>query len=241
MLFTVAICDDDKVFCRQLNDMVESYLKELGIKYQILIYNTVQNIRYELAEGMIFDVLFLDLKFPLEQRDGVYLGNYLRDTLQNDYSQIIYISGIEGYAMQLFESRPLNFLLKPIRKDKLQKTLDKVMYLQDINKKIFTYTFGSKEFRLELGEILYFESEGRKIKIVCKGGKEYSYNGKISNVYEKLKDSKFFSPHKSFVVNYHAVEQWSRDELILLDGERIPVSRNKISEVRELQLKYERG
>lgn len=240
-MFIVAICDDDEVFCDELNRIVESHLQNLGIKYQILIYTTVQNIIYDLSEGAIFDLLFLDIVFTLEKNDGVYLGNYLRETLKNDYSQIVYVSSWKKYAMKLFENRPMNFLVKPLDKQKVQKTIDKVLYLQNINKKTYSYCFGTKEYRLELKKILYFESKGRKVRIVCGGGEEYSYNGKISSVYEELKHNNFFQPHKSFVVNYYAVEQWSRDELILLNGDHIPISRNKVAEVRELQLRYERG
>lgn len=240
-MFIVAICDDDEVFCEELNRMVENYLQNLGVKYQILIYTTVQNIMYDLSEGAMFDLLFLDIVFTLEKNDGVYLGNYLRETLKNDYSQIVYVSAKEEYAMQLFENRPLNFLLKPIDERKVQKTIDKVLYLQNINRKTFTYFFGTKEHRLELRKILYFESKGRKVRIVCSDGNEYGYNGKISSVYEELKDHHFFSPHKSYVVNYYAVEQWSRDELTLVNGESIPISRNKVEEMKRLQLRYERG
>lgn len=239
-MFTIAICDDNKIFCEDFSEMIKRHLDYLGIAYEIFVYHRIQNIRYDLSEGTVFDLLFLDIVFVTEKDNGVELGNYLRETLENEYSQIVYVSSRESYAMELFESRPLNFLIKPLEEAKVVKVLDKVIRIQNIGKKIFTWHFSSKEYRLELRKIIYFRSEGRKIRIVCVDGKEYFYYAKISAIYRELCDSQFFSPHKSYVVNYHAVGQWHRNELVMINGDRIPISRNKEAEMREIQLHYEK-
>lgn len=238
-MFSVAICDDDTVFCEQCKGWISDDLKIMGVEYQILVYNSIRNITYDIMDGIVFDALFLDIEFPKEDDNGVELGVNLRDILKNEYTQIVYVSSVEAYAMRLFQARPVEFLTKPLDLAKLQKTLEKIIYLQRINKKTFKYSFGSKEHRLQLGNILYFESVGRKVKIACRNQKVYSYNGRISDVYETLKENEFFSPHKSYVVNYHAVEQWSRTDLILVDGSIIPVSRNRVPEMREIQFRKE--
>ncbi len=238
-MYSIAICDDDRVFCDQLNCMVESYLTMLGIEYQIVLYNNIENISYDVSDGIVFDILFLDIEFPEEHNNGVYLGQYLRRLQENDYTEIVYVSSNETYAMQLFEIRPFDFLIKPLDGDRVRKTLDKVLYLHNINRKTFTYCFGAKKYCLELGKILYFESVGRKINIVSAENKVYSYNGKISDIIKELGANKFFSPHKSYVVNYYAVEQWSRNKLTMINGDTIPVSRNKATEIHNLQIRYE--
>lgn len=219
--------------------MIERHLNSIGITYEIFVYHRVQNIRYDLSEGTVFDLLFLDIVFVSEKDNGVELGNYLRETLENEYSQIVYVSGKEGYAMRLFDSRPLNFLIKPLDEKKVANVLDKVIRIQNVGKKLFTWFSSSKEYRIELRKILYFRSEGRKIRIVCSDGEEYFFYGKISAICRELHDSQFFSPHKSYVVNYYAVEQWHRNELVMTNGDRIPISRNKEAEIRKMQLRCE--
>ncbi len=238
-MYSIAICDDDKVFSDQLYCMLENYLNMLGIDYQIVLYNNIENISYDFSDGIVFDILFLDIEFPKEENNGIYLGHYLRKLQENDYTEIVYVSSKEAYAMQLFEIRPFDFLIKPLDGDHVRRTMDKMLYLQNINRKTFTYCFNAKKYCLELGKILYFESVGRKINIVSSEGGVNSYNGKISDIIEELKANKFFSPHKSYVVNYYAVEQWSRNKLTMINGDTIPVSRNKATEIHNLQLKYE--
>lgn len=239
-MFSVAICDDNDVFCKGLAGMIKRHLDSVRVEHEIFIYHRLQNIRYDFLEGVIFDILFLDIVFETEAESGDELGNYLRNTLENEYSQIVYVSGKENYAMKLFDSRPFQFLIKPLDNKKLDTILDKVIEIQNTGKELFAYNFSGKEYRLELRKILYFRSEGRKIKIICADDEEYFYYGKISNVYRELEDRKFFSPHKSYVVNYYAVARWSRNELIMVNGDYIPVSRNKETEVQAMQFKYER-
>lgn len=237
-MFTIAICDDDRIFCDQLEYMVKDYMKDMGIEYEVLVYYSIQNISYDVMENMVYDMLFLDIEFPKEEKDGVYLGNYLRKMQGNNYSQIVFVSSKEEYAMQLFQIRPMDFLIKPLDILKLNATLERALYLQNVGKKVFTYYFGTREYRVEISKILYFESNGRKIKIVCNDNSEFRYNGKIADAYSQLCDSKFFSPHKSFLVNYYAIEQWNRKMIKMVNGDCIPVSRNKMDEMHELQLKY---
>lgn len=240
-MFTIAICDDNKEFCREFSAILKRHLDSRRIEHEICVYYRLKNIRYDLSEGAVFDLLFLDIVFMKEEDNGVGLGNYLRETLKNEYSQLVYVSSWENYAIQLFDSDPLNFLIKPVNEEKLAKVLDKAIKLQNIGKKIFTCNIGGKEIRIELYKILYFRSEKRKVRIVCSNGEEYFYYGKISTVQEELADSSFFSPHKSYSVNYYGVEQWRKNEITMKNGDCIPISRNKETQIREMQLMYEGG
>ncbi len=67
-----------------------------------------------LAEEAPVDLLFLDIKFE-DGMDGIAVGKELRADLKNEITQIVYISGLESYAMQLFQNRPMDFLLKPVK------------------------------------------------------------------------------------------------------------------------------
>lgn len=240
-MFRVVICDDDAVFCELLEEAILSYLSAHNKKYSVNVYQSVGELQSDLAKGCTIDILFLDIEFAHEKLNGVDLANYIRRNLRDDYIEIVYISSQEKYAMQLFETRPLHFLIKPIRKREVADVLEKVSRIREIRKKFFTYKYRAKRFRVELGAINYFISEGRRIRIVCTSNREFLFNGKISSVLQELDENGFFSPHKSYVVNYYAVEQWGRSELVMRNGDYIPISRNKENEMKALQLKYERG
>ena len=53
--------------------------------------------------------------------------------------QIAYISAKTEYAMELFDYRPINFLQKPLDKEKVLKVIDKYMILREQDNYIFSY------------------------------------------------------------------------------------------------------
>ena len=84
------------------------------------------------------------------------------------------------------------------------------------------------------------KAQAVRMNYTAKDGKEYIFNGKISDIETKLQDCKFFSPHKSYLVNYFAVEQWGASEITLYNDVSIPISRNKGEDLKKMQLRYER-
>lgn len=240
-LLRAAICDDNDVFCGVLKEMIATYFTKCKLEHCINVYHSIESIRFDLSGGSKFDILFLDIEFAKEQEDGVKLAKYIREVLHDEYPEIVYVSGQEKYAMRLFETRPLHFLIKPIDEKEVEDVLEKMTRIREVRKKFFTYKSGTKRNCVELGKILYFGSEGRKVRIVCSDNEEHFFYGKISSVVQELCHDNFFSPHKSYAVNYFCVEQWGRNNLVVSNGDVVPISRNRESEVRSLQMKYERG
>lgn len=240
-MLKVAICDDDDIFCGMLRKMVAIYFARCNIEHSVEIYHSPENIRFDLSEGKMFDVVFLDIEFEEQKEDGVALAKYMREVLRDEYSEIVYVSAQEKHAMKLFQTRPLHFLIKPVEDKEIAHVLDKVVRIREVRQKSFTYKVGTMRYCVELGKILYFDSEGRKVRIVCNDNQEHLFYGKISNIEHELRHDNFFSPHKSYVVNYFCVEQWGKNNLIVSNGDDIPISRNKEAEVRSLRLRYERG
>ena len=52
-MFRVAICDDDMEFCKSFQSMVETCLEDLDIPHKIIVYQSTQNLYYDLEEGVI--------------------------------------------------------------------------------------------------------------------------------------------------------------------------------------------
>ena len=76
-------------------------------------------------------MLFLDIELP--KMNGVAVGQYIRETLKNETIQIAYISSKQEYAMELFEMRPINFLVKPLYEKKIENVIDKFLQLNKID------------------------------------------------------------------------------------------------------------
>ena len=108
----VAVCDDDKVVCSQIENILLQYSKKRCIKIEVdVFYNGEGFLRY-IKEGHNYDLLYLDIEMGLV--NGVEVGKQLRKVYKNYSIEIVYISAKEGYDRQLFDVQPLHFIEKPI-------------------------------------------------------------------------------------------------------------------------------
>lgn len=60
----------------------------------------------------------------------------------------------------------------------------------------------------------------------------------LGEIEEKLASFDIVRVHKSFLVNYKYVQRLETSELLLMGGERVPVSRNKSREIKDGYLRY---
>ncbi len=79
--------------------------------------------------------------------------------------------------------------------------------------------------------ILYFSSEGRKIKIYTTYGEKVFY-GKLRDVFQGISD-RFLSIHNSYIVNPEYVIHYSYDKVELTDGTVLPISKANRKQIRE--------
>jgi DNA-binding LytR/AlgR family response regulator len=83
-------------------------------------------------------------------------------------------------------------------------------------------------YRAPLSNILYFESYGRKVRIVRNGGSSEFY-GRLSDIASKYSEKGFIQIHKSYVVNLHYIKSVNRTQCVLSDNTVIPVSKTYYS------------
>lgn len=227
-MFKIAICDDDKALCMQLKVMLNEIIENPDA--EIFVFYTGEELCDLLTDGKRFDIIFLDIE--LCKINGVEVGRKIRNELNDETTQIIYISSKDSYAMELFDVRPLNFLLKPIKKEKIESVLKTAKNIMVNTNQYYEYKIGNVNFNILTSDILYFESNGRKVKIILKDD-EKEYYGKLSEVEEKLKNSDFFFIHKSYFINFNHVIEYAYEYVKMSNNEILAISQNNRKAVRE--------
>ena len=226
-MFKAAVCDDNKMQCNEIERIVEQYFVTECIGCEIDVFISGEELIRSLNDGERYDVIYLDIE--MEELNGVFVGKYIRDELKDDNTQIVYISGNTSYALDLFQIRPLHFLIKPLSKQQIIQTLEKAIELQGRETKVLTYKTGKTEKKLPFKDIMYFSSEAKKTVIHTKDGED-SFYGKLADIVYPVED--FLHIHKSFVVNRHYVMQFKFDSVILVNMVELPISRAYRKEVR---------
>lgn len=228
----IAVCDDAVEICSELENIILDYDKQLPVD---VFYSGEELIKY-IKDGNNFDLIFLDIE--IGKINGVEVGHFIRDELNDHITKIVYISSKSGYDRQLFDVQPLNFLPKPLDRKKIIQNIKLTATLLEKENKTFSFKIGNEIYRLPIKEIIYFESAGRQIKLISTN-EVYRFYGRIDSVSEQLFASRFIVPHRSYIVNYDNIKIIEKDSIKMINGDIIPVSRTKTKDVREMQIKYE--
>ena len=71
----IAICDDDKGVCSQLEGWIEQYNYENATRLYVDVYHSAETLQQQLQTGQWYDMLFLDIELP--QKNGIELGQMI--------------------------------------------------------------------------------------------------------------------------------------------------------------------
>lgn len=111
------IVDDEELSVKRLKRIL-SESGEFGVCHTFL--NPLE--AYEFMKTNQVDVAFLDISMP--DINGMKLSNCLLDL--DSSIQIVFVTGYDEYAVQAFEMNALDYLLKPVTVERVNKTLGKI-------------------------------------------------------------------------------------------------------------------
>ena len=233
-MIVVAICDDEINVGAKLESALIDIFGKLNVGHEVDVFFSCEQLCKEMDSGTHYDLIFLDIQFAQATINGVELGRQIRDVHQNHTTSIVYISWEKNYALQLFDSQPLNFLVKPIEYKMIEDVIKQFLRVSGHWLGEFTYKIGHDIFKVHIKNIVYLESRDRKLIIHFVCGKNEEFYGSIKNVYhEQLKKFDFLFIHNSYVVNYDYVSALKFDEVILCDDQVVlPISKLKRPEAR---------
>lgn len=231
-MFQIAICDDEREFNAKLEEVILNKYDENEV--DVDVFESGSSLINEIVSNdHFYDLIFLDIE--MMKMNGVQTGQILRNELKNEMSQIVYVSSKEDYYKQLFEIRPNNFLLKPIDEGIVIKEIEKAMRLANKFNISFIYKKSYDKYKVFAKDILYFESNDKKIRIVTSTYEDVFYD-RLENVLKRLDAGTFFQIHKSYVVNLLHVMIFHYEKLEMTNGDIIAISQSKRKEVRAKQL-----
>lgn len=236
-MFKIAICDDEQVVCMQLRSILKEIESGLAENFIVEVFSSGKELYQYIVEGGYYDIIFLDIE--MGEMDGIDFGQRLREELTNEATQIIYISGKETYAMELFKVRPFDFIIKPLAYEDVYMAMKRVIKFLSRNDKFFEYKIGHTTYRIPVKDIIYFESQGRKINIVTQNG-IMTFYGKLDAVEKQLTNLNFIRIHKSYLVKYEYITKFEYTQVTMYNNVILPISQSNRKRVRQLQIKLKR-
>jgi len=234
-MITAAICDDDIKICAELESALGGIFDGMQVEYEIEVYFTCAALCRSMESGSHYDLIFLDIEFAEDEINGVEAGRLIREAQQNHMVSIVYISQVRDYSLQLFEIRPLNFLIKPLKREAIEKTVSTFLKITKLWEGEFSYSVGRDTHKIKLSDVIYLESRDRKVILHLTRGKTAEFYASLKEIYQdQLKEYDFLFIHASYAVNFDHISAIRYDRLFLADGEApLPISQGRRNEIRE--------
>lgn len=250
----ILIVDDEKPARDELHYLLK---KEKDIQTILEAENGMKALR--ILEKQEMDLILLDIQMP--GMTGLEMARQLMALPV--YPQIIFVTAYDQFALEAFDVNALDYLLKPIETERLERALNrvrnrmlnrkegseleaavlKVLKSSDKQKKnrfrkITVYKDG-RFIPLDFEQILMLTAEEKYSRIYTEQS-DYSYRKSLGDLEELIQYPSLFKCHRSFTINLdyvESVEQWFNNSYrIKLKGveELIPVSRSHTADLKRL-------
>jgi two-component system LytT family response regulator/two-component system response regulator LytT len=187
------------------------------------------------------DVAFLDLRMP--GPDGVALA----ETLMSSHPdlRVVIVSAHDEGALRAFEARVADYLLKPVRLERLRQAVERVREAPataaNNAERLDRIAVRRKDAYvvLELGDVIYFEVKDELVWAVT-GQDRFAIDKTLANLEGELDPESFFRSHRGFIVRYdriRAIEPTGAGTYQLLldhpEEPKIPLARERAKKLRE--------
>jgi len=186
----------------------------------------------EYLQHHTIDLIFLDINMP--KLSGISFPKFLQSP-----PLIIFTTAYSEYALESYELKAVDYLLKPIEFNRL---LQAVMKAKQFLEKNITITTSSSEISPDISEQTIFIKSGsefhqlfiQNIKYIESDGNYVTFytdkrpilaRYKISEVLELLPKQLFVRIHRSYIVALKRIETVKK-HCVVIDAKEIPISSN---------------
>lgn len=231
-MYRIAICEDERNIRGALVSLCNEILNEISIEHSVTEFSSAEELETELSDNPdAFDILLLDIQ--MDQKNGMELAKEQRE--KGNRISIIFITGCEEYLKEGYSVQPIQYLLKPVRKEELDRALKTDIRL-NYTQKIIVLRKGVKTTALTVKDVVYIESFNHTLVIHMAGG-DLSFPQTLSEITQALPENTFCQIHKSYLVNMEHIMELTRSEAVLSNGVKLPVGRKYYNDA---QLKFVR-
>lgn len=231
--YKALLVDDEPLLCRHLNSLLSDMWPELEV------VGSAANGQeaFEKIVEVEPDLVFLDICMP--QVDGMALAKKIVNS--NLSPMLIFITAHNQYAVEAFEHEAIDYLLKPIQEQRLEKTLQRIKarlceekekekenapvnlkLIEELMVKIQKEEGDSKKLTwiktTRQGDIylidpkdVFYFQAEDKYTTVVTEDNEYHIRMSIKELAKKLDDQQFWQIHRSTLVNSKCIDKVNKE------------------------------
>lgn len=233
-MIKIAICDDEPLLLAANKIIVEQFIQEHKIIAKIEECTNGDFLLADIEEGRYYDLILLDIEMP--QGNGMEIAPKIKKILPN--CLIIFVTSYLKYAVDSFALSIFRYIPKQELEARLPQALwDAFQYINIEQQEVYTIQTQKRLEKIMLKDILYIQKNGKNSEIVT----FYSIakvRKSLSQVFEEIAREEFIYIDRGYIVNLIHIMQVKNGEVLLKNGESLPISRSHIQSTKELVNSY---
>lgn len=225
----IAICEDELVMRETLNQEVSDFLRNKNVSFTIDLFATANDFYKSVID---YDLILLDCVLP----DGTGMEIAKKIRLTNKKTTIVFITAYSEYVFESFEVNTFRYLLKPVKKEDLEKMLTVFCNNFEQYSRIEVPLHNGSIF-VNPPEIMYIESNGRYSTVRLNSSTHLSTKS-LSSYQAEINSYHFFRTHRTFLVNMKYIAEIDGNIITLTNGEKVEISRRNLSTFNKCYMNF---
>ncbi len=216
----IAIVDDVELYRENLKE----YLRSCSVKYSLDIQIDCYEDGIEILDKkeVVYDLIYFDIKMNFV--DGMEAAREIRN--RDEYVIIIFCTNYVQYAIDGYSVGATDFLIKPVSEFAFMEHFKKILpKLKEKDEKYLIVRTKTGLKKIKYTKILYLESDGHYVNIICKNEK-ISFLSSLKKMDEELKEHGFYRCNSCYIVNLAYVEMVV-DNIVTVSGHKLQYSRTR--------------
>lgn len=226
---------DDEAIAR---DIIATHLSKIN---NINIVDSCSNATeaFNVISNRTIDLVFLDINMP--QISGIAFAKSINSDIK-----VIFTTAYRDYAVEGFELKAVDYLLKPISFERLQKAINtyfevhtKYNHNQDYTNDNSNFIFvrsNRKMIKVDFESIIYIESYSDYLKIHTTE-QTIVTRETITAIEAKLPKSQFLRIHRSYIIALNCIDSFTNEQ-ITINEKSLIISRSYKNEVLQFLQKF---
>ena len=236
-MIDVLVADDEK----PARDELVHLLRTDDRVGEILVAESGAEALRRLSERAVH-IAFLDIHMP--GLPGTELARALHALTQPP--AVVFVTADDARAVEAFELRAVDYLLKPVRAERLRRAIDRVAELGDAARagddEMLSVTVGSAVRFVRRSDVRWVQAQGDYSRLHTGDGVGHLVRIPISELELRWADAGFLRIHRSSLVRTTAVTEArlsGADPSVSIGELVLPVSRRLVPAVREALVRGE--
>ena len=224
----IAICDDDSQELAKISSFIDAYRQKNKVLLTYNTFNSGTELVFATKSGD-YDILFLDILMP--GFSGMQAAHEIRGF--DKVAKIVFLTSSPEFAVESYQVKAHNYILKPVSKEKLSRLLDELIKDEQSPQE-------GLAVKTQTGMVFILFSRVAFVEIMNKTLYFHLIDGSVREVYSSLaafedkllSRPEFVRVHRSYIVNLWQVSEARSKELITHTGQTVPISRLLYGKVR---------